>query len=280
MFPILNKQHSGDPNDFYGSISLSTFAENIRESVIYKYCHQPFTPIHTSLLHSLSSPTPSLSFRPSCHGAVISCLQGCTWLLGGPTAYHPVSKGSPVYFCKHNLHHGMCLPEPTQGCSITPSLKHRLVMLHLFTSQPHGIYPFPHSPCSSPSGFHSVASLSQLLSQILHTWPCPLSKMVSVANTCAWWLVSVFYLRLSCPQKACLLTYLWSKSSHATACDDHPSGLLGSVWVDSGILKVVDCTLIPQIHKYIKGRGRNPAQPLEMLLLGCLTISRCWINVC
>lgn len=110
--------------------------------------------------------------------------------------------------------------------------------------------------------------------------PCPLSKMLSVANTCAWWLVSVFYLRLSCPQKACLLTYLWSKSSHAIACDDHPSGLLGSVWVDSGILKVVDCTLIPQIHKYIKGRGRNPAQPLEMLLLGCLTISRCWINVC
>ena len=64
----------------------------------------------------------------------------------------------------------MCLPEPTQGCSITPSLKHRLVTLYPFTSQPHGLYPFPHLPCLGLSGFHSVPFLSQLLSQILH--PC------------------------------------------------------------------------------------------------------------
>ena len=166
----------------------------------------------------------------------------------------------------------MCLPEPTQGCSIISSQKPRLVTLHPFISQPHGINPFPIRLAWASLG--SILFLSWVNFYPRSCIPALSSLLNAVANICAWQLVSVFCLRLSCPQKACPLTYLWSKISHAIVCDDHPSGLLGSVWADSGILKVVDCTLIQE------GRGSDPAQSLEMLLVGCLTISRCWINVC
>ena len=100
----------------------------------------PFTP--HPFIHSPPPPLPSAS-DPLVIGLLSLVYKGTLDSLGGPTAYHPVSKRIPVYSCKHNLHHGMCLPEPTQGCSIISSQKPRLVTLHPFISQPHGINPFP-----------------------------------------------------------------------------------------------------------------------------------------
>lgn len=170
MFPILNKQHSGDPHDFYGSISLSAFAGNIRESVIYRYCHQP--------LHSHSHLTPSSTPLPNPFLKLQTLLsQGC-YLLSTrvhltllvvllPTIQSP--KGFQHILVRIIYTMACVYPNLLRECSITPSLKHRLVTLHPFRSQPPGIYPFPHSPCLGLSGFHSVPFLSQLLPQILHT---------------------------------------------------------------------------------------------------------------